>query len=245
MKTSKIALLSLGGVVLAAIVAVAVAARVALGWNDLGGRAGAVEAPGEEPGEMTTASHDLSGFDRVEINGNWSVEVVRGDGWRVELSYPENYLSAIDVSVRGERLRLDGARPGSFFGGSGARYAAEIVMPALLELDVSGSNRVRLSGFEGERLTIDVAGATQVTGEDGRYAELDLSMAGANDVELEGFVFTDAHVDLAGASDLTLTMDGGELTGSLAGVGSIEYSGTVSREAVDVAGFGSVGPAER
>ena len=32
--------------------------------------------------------------------------------------------------------------------------------------------------------------------------------------------------------------------GGLAGAGKIEYFGTVSREAVDVAGFGSVGPAE-
>ena len=118
-------------------------------------------------------------------------------------------------------------------------------MPALVELEVAGSSRVTLSGFEGELLTIDAAGATQITGEDGRYGELELSVAGANDIQLAGFVFTDADVDLAGASSLTLTMDGGELTGGLAGAGKVEYFGTVSREAIDVAGFGSVGPGER
>lgn len=239
MKTSKIALLSLGGVVAGAIVVAAVVARVAIGWD------GQARAQIDiDPGETTTASRDLSGFNRIEINGSWSVAVTRGDEWQVELSYPENYVGEIDVSVRGERLSMDGAGMRSFFGRSNARFSADIVMPALVELEAAGSSRVTLTGFEGEQLTIDAAGANQITGEDGRYGELELSVAGANDIQLAGFAFTDADVELAGASNLTLTMDGGELTGGLAGAGKIEYFGTVSREDIDVAGFGSVGPAE-
>lgn len=239
MKRSKIALLSLGGVVAGAIVVAAVVARVAIGWD------GPARAQTDiDPGETTTASRDLSGFSSIEINGSWSVDVTRGDEWQVDLSYPENYLGGIDVSVRGERLSLDGAEIRSFFGRSNAKFGAQIVMPTLVELEAAGSSRVTLAGFEGEQLTIEAAGANQITGEDGRYGELELSVAGANDIQLAGFTFTDADVELAGASNLTLTMDGGELTGGLAGAGKIEYFGTVSREAVDVAGFGSVGPAE-
>lgn len=239
MKPSKIALLSLGGVVAGAIVVAAVVARVAIGWN------GQARAQTDiDPGETTTVSRDLRGFTGIEINGSWSVAVTRGDEWQVELSYPENLVGEVDVSVRGERLSLNGAGMRSFFGRSNARFSADIVMPALVELEAAGSSRVTLTGFEGEQLTIAAAGANQVTGEDGRYGELELSVAGANDIQLAGFTFTDADVELAGASNLTLTMDGGELTGGLAGAGKIEYFGTVSREAVDVAGFGSVGPAE-
>ena len=239
MKPSKIALLSLGGVVAGAVVVAAVVARVTIGWD---GQARAQS--GIDPGETTTASPDLSGFTRIEINGSWSVAATRGDEWHVELSYPENLVGEVDVSVRGERLSLDGAGMRSFFGRSDARFSADIVMPALVELAAAGSSRVTLTGFEGQQLTIDAAGANQITGEEGRYSELELSVAGANDLQLAGFAFTDAEVELAGASNLTLTMDGGELTGDLAGAGKIEYFGTVSREAVDVAGFGSVGPAE-
>ena len=240
MKASKIALLSLGGIVVGTIVVAAVVARVTLGWV---GQAVGQDRP--EPGDMTTVSRDLSGFDRIEVNGSWRIDVSRGDQWQVELSYPENYEGEFEVSVNGERLSLDGAEPRSFFGRSNAQFAADIVMPELVELEIAGSSRVTLSGLEGEQLTIDAAGATQITGEDGRYGELELSVAGANDIQLAGFVFTDADVDLAGASSLTLTMDGGELTGALAGAGKVEYFGTVSREAIDVAGFGSVGPGER
>ena len=240
MKPSTIALLSVGGIFVGTIVLAAVVARVNLGWP---GQAVGQDRP--DPGEMTTDNRDLSGFDSIEINGTWNVVVSQGDEWQVELSYPENYLEEFEVSVDGDHLSLDGAESRSFFGRSSAQFAADIVMPALVELEVAGSSRVTLSGFEGEQLTIDAAGATQITGEDGRYGELELSVAGANDIQLAGFVFTDADVDLAGASSLTLTMDGGELTGGLAGAGKVEYFGTVSREAIDVAGFGSVGPGER
>lgn len=240
MKPSKIALLSLGGIAVGTIVVAAVATRMSMGW--------VVQAVGQDrpdPGEMTTVNRDLSGFNSIEINGSWEIDVSRGEQWQVELSFPENYEGEFDVSVDGDHLSLAGAERRSFFSGSDAQYAANIVMPELVEMEIAGSSQVTLSGFVGEQLTIDAAGATQITGEDGRYGELELSVAGAHDVQLAGFIFTDADVNLAGASSLTLTMDGGELTGGLAGAGEIEYYGTVSREDIDVAGFGSVGPAER
>ena len=85
------------------------------------------------------------------------------------------------------------------------------------------------------------SGATDMTGEYCRYIILDLFMAGAGNALLEGIVVTD--VEVAGATNVSLTMDGRELTGGLAGAGRIEYSGTVSREEVNVAGFGWMGSA--
>ena len=239
MKPSKIALLALGGGIAAAIVVAAVATRVTIGRS---GQAFAQHRT--DSGAMASVTHDLRDFTEIEVRGSWTVNVSQGDEWQVNLSAPENRLRATSVSVRGERLSLSGTSPGSFFGRSNGSFSAEIVMPALEELDAAGSSRVTLTGFSGERLAIDVAGASQITGEDGRYDALDLSMAGAGDVRLGGFVFTDANVNLAGASNLELTMNGGELTGAMAGAGRIHYFGTVSRETIDIAGFGSIGPAQ-
>ena len=58
------------------------------------------------------------------------------------------------------------------------------------------------------------SGATDMTGEYCRYIILDLFMAGAGNAQLEGIVVTD--VEVAGATNVSLTMDGGELTGALA-----------------------------
>ena len=100
-----------------------------------------------------------------------------------------------------------------------------------------GGSNVALSGFGGDRLEIDVAGAVRLTGRDGRYEELELFAAGASAIDLRGIVVTDAAVDLNGASDVVLTMNGGVLSGSAAGAGSLRYYGTVSEERVAVAGI--------
>ena len=243
MKPSRTALLSLGVVVAGAVVLTAVAARVALGGGgQVDVREGAQASRGA--GESTTARHDLSGFDGIEVEGSWTVTVTQGDEWRVEITHPEGDTSEVEVSVRGERLGLSRARAGSFFGGSDARVTADIVMPALASIASAGENRLTLSGFDGERLVIEGAGVTDLEGENCRYDELELSMAGAGNAQLDGIVVTDAEVEVAGATRVSLTMDGGELTGALAGAGRIEYFGTVSREAVEIAGFGRVGPAE-
>ncbi len=55
-----------------------------------------------------------------------------------------------------------------------------------------------------------------------------------------GIITRDAAIELAGATNATTHMDGGELTGSPAGVGSVEYFGAISRESVEVSGLGSV-----
>ena len=80
MNPSRMALLSLGGVVAATIVVIAVAARVTFGQ---GGQVGAQVGAqvGSSPGELSSLSHDLSGFDSIEINGRWTVIVTQGDEW--------------------------------------------------------------------------------------------------------------------------------------------------------------------
>ena len=71
-------------------------------------------------------------------------------------------------------------------------------------------------------------------------AELADAEASAEGAGLRGIAVTDADVDLAGASKITLTMDGGALSGSMAGAGSIEYYGAVAGESVRVAGAARV-----
>lgn len=256
MKPSQIALLSLGGAILLTLVGAALMVRTAIDWSGperplsgpFFGPDGDRDADYDSnhaPGEMTATSHDFSGFDSIAIGGSWTVAVTRGDEWQVGLSHPENDLRFLDVAVRDGQLGLNDSRPTLFGESLGSRLTATVVMPVLESVRASGANQVTLSGFTGERLEVEVAGLTELTGEAGRYGALDLSVAGLGGIDLEGFVFTDAHVNLAGASRLKLTMDGGELTGALAGGGEIEYSGTVSREAVDIAGWSRVVPTGR
>ena len=226
-------------------------------WSVLGGLAGVIlvitvlggaalsrlDSEAIRP-ERISSNPDLTGFDGVEIRGAWRVRVIQGREWRVDLSYPEHLEEEIESYVLGDRLRLNHRKPDHRWRSPGLPVAANIIMPELEELDFKGTGRVAVSGFRGHRIEIIVAGAIRLEGRDGRYDELDLSAAGASDIDLQGIVVTDAEVAVAGASDVTLTMDGGELSGSMAGWGRIEYYGPVAAEMIDFAGFGRIGRVE-
>lgn len=227
MKRSQTALLSLSGVLALAVIASVVSARIAPYRGN------------SEHAEARAGTAELHGFRGVEVAGRWKVGLTRGDDWRVVLTYPDALEDRVRVHMMGDRLRL-GLESGASWKESAGPVSADIVMPELAEVDARGAAMLEVSGFQGERLEIDVAGAVRLTGRDGRYDELELSVAGAGDIDLRGMAVTDADVDLAGASKVTLTMNGGTLSGTMAGAGSIEYYGTVAREAVRAAGAANV-----
>ena len=233
MKRSQIALLSVGGVLAGIVIVSVVSARMALSHGGVG------FPDAESDAESVADAAGLRGFDGVEVVGRWRVDVSRGDDWRVDLSYPEDLADSVTVRLRGDRLRL-GFKSGLPWNEPGLPVTADIVMPELDEVEVRGAAVVEVSGFRGRRLEVDIAGAARLEGLDGRYDELELSVAGASDIDLRGIAVTDAEIDLAGASNIRLTMDGGVLSGSMAGAGSIEYSGSVAAESVRVAGAARV-----
>ena len=232
MKRSQIALLSLGGTVLGSMIILAAITRVGLSQS-------APDSVRSE--ESITTETDLTGFRRIDVGGSWRLQITRGDDWSIQVEHPEGV--EIDARLDGDRLELSHHEPGrlGWFGNSdGRRIRATIVMPELVELDLAGASRTEISGVSGEQLEIDVAGAVNLSGGDGSYDALELSVAGASRVDLRELLVTDADVDMAGASRVTLNMNGGELTGSMAGAGSLEYYGAISSDGVTIAGVGRV-----
>ena len=233
MKPSQKALLSIGAVLAGVIVATAITGRAALS----GSRSAVIE------GDEVSGSTDLGAFDEIELSGSWRVDITRGDDFRIALPRGGDRGKHVRMHVVGDRLRLGSttfardARKLAWGEEAGLPRRVDIVMPELAALELRGGSRVALSGFRGERLEIDVAGAVRLEGRDARYEELDLSVAGASSIDLRGVEVTDARVDLMGASEVVLTMNGGVLSGSSAGAGILEYYGSVAEERVDVAGI--------
>ena len=229
MKQSQIVVLSMVGVLAGVMVLVAGLGRTAMADID----------PDDQLiGDGLLEKSELTGFNRIKVEGDWQVTVTRGEEWTVKLTDADD----VKVYTVSERLRLK--QKTRWWGGTSDTAKAEIIMPELKALNIAGAGDFSVSGFEGTHFEVDVAGAVQLVGRDGRYDSLKLSSAGASNIDLQGVVVTDAQVDVAGASEVTLDMNGGELVGSIAGAGNIEYYGTVSAQQVDIAGMGSVQPVE-
>ncbi len=246
MKRSQIVILSAVGILTLVMIVMAGLGRVALSQLD-SGTTRPEASSAVIVGEQVTKTFDLEDFHGVAIEGVWQVSLTQGDEWHVEVSHSESLEDDVKVYVRGDRLVLEHNSSGGWrwWANTSTRLTAEVVMPELSELDLAGASELDFSGFGGDRLKIEVAGAVQLEGSDGRYDTLDLSVAGASEVDLRSIIVTDAQVDLAGASMVTLNMNGGALTGSIAGAGAIDYYGNVTEERVRIAGIGRVNPLDQ
>jgi hypothetical protein len=195
-------------------------------------------------GQRTTRSYAVTGFTEVRASGQWQVTLVRGDAWAVEVSYPAELESGVEV--RQERgaltLRYNSARSWWSDFGSNEKLAmtARVVMPALEAVDLRGASSLDLSGFAGERLTIGASGAVSIDGRDSRYDALALKISGVGRTDLSGVTTTDARIDVSGAQNLTLRMAGGTLSGGVSGVSRVDYLGTVSSQDVRASGVSRI-----
>jgi hypothetical protein len=239
MKPSQITIASAVGFLALIMIVMAGLGRVALSQSDPSTRQA---SPAVIVGEQVVQAFELEGFHGVAIEGAWQVNLTRGDEWQVEVSHSEDLEDELNVHISGDQLVLDVTSSGGWrwWRRTNSRLTAEIVMPELTEVEMAGASQLSLSGFEGALLVLEIAGANQLEGRDGRYDNLDLTAAGANEIDLSGVVVTDAQIDVAGASEVTLRMDGGDLEGSVAGAGGIDYYGTVAEERIKVAGISRV-----
>ncbi len=241
MKTSQITIASAVGFLALIMIVMAVLGRVALSQSDPS-TTQAADSSALIVGEQVVQTFELEGFHGIAIEGAWQVNLARGDEWQVEVSHSEDLEDELNVHISGDQLVLDITPSGGWrwWRRTDSRLTAEIVMPELTEVEMAGASQLSLSGFEGDLLVLEIAGANQLEGRDGRYDNLDLTAAGANEIDLSGVVVTDAQIDVAGASEVTLRMDGGDLEGSVAGAGGIDYYGTVAVERIRVAGISRV-----
>jgi hypothetical protein len=229
MRNSQRAVLAVLGLVVALMVGVAVWFRI-------------IAEPGPTlSGERVSRTFDHTGFDGVEIAGQWQVVLERGDAWRVTVEMPAELASDVGVELVDDSLSLDAAR-GGWFGGFGDddRFEATITMPALRQIDMAGAANVSFSGFDGAALAIDLAGAGNLRGTASRFDALTLDLSGVGNADLADVTVTDANVDISGAGNVKLRMAGGRLTGDVSGAGNLEYYGPVSEQSVQQSGFVNV-----
>lgn len=185
-------------------------------------------------------AEDLTNFSSIKASGTWQVELVQNDTWAVETNSLDDIKGKVSITVEDNVLVLKQRGSGFWFDWNDDDLIAKVTMPTLTYLDLSGAADIQISGFSGEKLTIDVSGAAELDADNSQYEELLLDSSGAAEVDFKGMLVTDATVEISGAADLTLTMNGGELTGSIFGAGDIQYYGTVSKESIEVSGAGDI-----
>ena len=234
----------------------------------------------EGSGNLVTERFDLSGFTGIEVGGSWQV-TVRPGPYDVQVTVDDNVVDDIRVEVRGDALHF-GLRPQIRL--RRVTLRAQVTMPALDAVAVSGSGDATFSDFESPSLRLSVTGSGDVEGSGISVGVLAAGVSGSGDITLEGCASESADVSITGSGDVmlrgaaadqpagaltlqisgsgnadlggcafasgdigitgsgsgTLTLGGGDLTGSISGSGVVRYRGSPARVNVRTSGSGRV-----
>lgn len=204
----------------------------------------AVKAEGvveSAPGNLVTEQLDIRGFSAIEVPGSWEIEVATGP-FAVQVSVDENVRDDLRVELRGNTLRFGmRSRVGMF---RRPTLRAQVSMPALAAVQVSGSGRVAATGFDAPALQVGVSGSGRVDAGGCRVGALDASVSGSGDINVEGCTVGSATVSISGSGGVALRGEAAACAGSavslrIGGSGAADLRGCTFADAdISISGSG-------
>ena len=209
-------------------------------------------------GDIVTREEVIAGFDRVDASHAFEVAIEQGDEFSVAIRIDESVADYLVVEKRGNTLVVGlEARLGFNLLGD-VTMEAEITMPSLTRLELSGASRGTITGFRSsEAFEAEVSGASTLTGDiqassvsadasgasnvvlSGSAADLSVDASGASDVDLGDFPVADADVSASGASTVTVDVTG-RLDVTASGASDVFYSGDPTLGDTSTSGASSI-----
>jgi len=207
-------------------------------------------------GNVVTQEEAISDFDKVETSHSFVVDIKQGEAFSVIIRVDDNLVEQLQVEKFGSTLKI-GLEPAVSIV-SNATLEAEITMPELTGLDISGASNATISGFKSTKnLTVDLSGASSLRGDieagdtsfdlsgssnanlTGSGGNLNLDASGSSDVDLSDFPVADAEIDASGASTVTV-VPSGRLDVEASGASNVTYLGEPSMGTIETSGASSV-----
>jgi len=208
-------------------------------------------------GNVVTREEPITDFDRVDVSHAFHVDISQGDTFSVVVRVDDNLVEHLEVVKRGETLKI-GLEPGLTPSMQDATMEAEVTMPEMVGLELSGASHVAVTGFEStEPLDVNLSGASRLRGEiDAGDATFDASGAsrvmlngsarnvsvegsGASQIDLSDYSVADAKVKLSGASAATVNASG-TLDVDASGASDVYYLGSPTMGDIEMSGASSV-----
>jgi hypothetical protein len=171
-------------------------------------------------GKAETREFNLSGFSEIQAANAFSIQVSSSESFKVRVTADDNLWNSLDISVSGNTLHL---RPKPGIGIIGGTLKADVTMPSVKSLDLSGASSATLSGFNSnDNVNFTLSGAAKVnldnmksgpsifelsgaSNASGSFttSNVKLTTSGGSNVNLEGSA-TDITIDASGASHIIL-----------------------------------------
>ncbi|MBA7679861.1 hypothetical protein ES703_88166 [subsurface metagenome] len=184
----------------------------------------ATTEPGKSSGDVITEAKDFTGFTRVAVEGTFDVNITRSDTYSILISADTDFYDYVAVTKEGDTLRiyLNPRHTFTDFTRLAKTLKAEITMPALYELQLSGASDGSVSGFKSsDDFNLGVSGASSCTIDDSVVGDVELEVSGASQVS--GKVDAgDIEFDVSGASTIKLEGSANNITLNASGASDID-----------------------
>lgn len=208
-------------------------------------------------GNVVTRHEEITDFDRVQASHAFDVEIRQGESYSVIVRVDDNIVEHLRVRRRGNTLEI-GLIPNRNYNIREATMEAEVTMPELVGLELSGASSATITGFESaKKLDVDASGASHLHGDieagrvyieasgasvvrlNGSGTDATVDASGASQVDLEDFPVEDASVEASGASGVTVNASG-TLDVDASGASMVYYVGNPTMGRIDTSGASSI-----
>ncbi len=208
-------------------------------------------------GNVVTQEEAITGFDKVDVSNSFSVEITQGENFMVVIRVDDNLVEHLNVVKRGSTLKI-GLKPTTSYTILDATMEAEVTMPELIGIELSGNSDANISGFESSQsLTVDLSGNSRLQGDiqagdtrinasgnssatvTGSAGDVSVDASGSSEVDLADFPASDGTVNASGASTVTVNLSG-RLDVDASGASDVYYLGDPVLGNIDSSGSSSV-----
>jgi len=187
-------------------------------------------------GDLDTREFNFSDFSRVEVGSAFEVKVVQSDSYSVSVTADDNLFDYIKISKQGTTLKIY-LKTAQYID---TTTKAEITMPQLRGLELSGATRGTVSGFSStENVDIEASGASFLDMVDMSAGDIYFNISGASRVT--GDITTgDANFEVSGASNVQLEGSASDTVIEASGASRVELADfTVNNADVRLSGASS------
>lgn len=186
-------------------------------------------------GVIKTENRSISGFSKIVVAGDYQIEWFSGKP-ALNISADQNLLPLIKTVVSGDTLQIDSK--------ADLAPAKSIVIilsgASLAVVQLGGDIRFKAHQISGDDLKLESAGKSNIS-VDGSVAKLEANLTGASRLNAKSLRTQTATLSLLGASDADITVTD-ILKVSIAGAGSLTYSGNPTSVKKNITGVGSIRP---
>jgi len=208
-------------------------------------------------GTVITQEETITGFNKLEVDHGFQVDVSQGDTFSVVIRVDDNLQEHLQVVKEGGTLKID-FEPGRSYELMDATLEADVTMPELIGLDQKGGSHVTINGFksavaldavlsggshlegdvEAGDVTFNLSGGSQVT-LSGSAGDLMIEAGGGSYARLADLAVVNVSVDASGGSQVTVN-PGGRLDAIAKGGSDVTYLGSPTLGTIDTDGSSSV-----